>query len=191
METLLAAGTLNLLFALSQGEIETDRLACWHGCSAPSLSDLLGNSLVGPKLAFPFSFDCIGLEAVEPFLVSFGRCRARWFASGRRLRWSRLLGLLLCRCRKQCETHLIGFQGLLKFGVKGGYSGSIWSWFCVDFNKAAPRRSVSSEQLRHAASAIAHWRVSVQMIEEQLDVAVMFGESHDSCEIKGQSPTFE
>ena len=105
METLLAAGALNLLFALLQGEVETDWLARWHGCSAPRLSDLLGDPLVRPKLSLAYSFDCIGLEAVKPFFVSLGWCRAGWFTSGRWLCRSWFLDLLLRRCRKQCEAH--------------------------------------------------------------------------------------
>ena len=70
METLLAAGALNLLFALLQGEVKTDWFSSWHGCSAPRISDLLGDPLIGPELSF--SLDCIGPEAVEPLFVSLG-----------------------------------------------------------------------------------------------------------------------
>ena len=54
METLLAAGALNLLFALLQGEVKTDWFSSWHGCSAPRISDLLGDPLIGPELSFSF-----------------------------------------------------------------------------------------------------------------------------------------
>ena len=127
--TLLASRSFShSFFASSERVIKANGTSVRSGGGAPSVPDLLWDSLI--ILCLPLSLGRIRFEAIvtlpAPFRVRWGRS---CFGSG----WLRFCRSFRCK-REQREANLIRLESILQLGIKCKSSCKVWPRLCVLFD---------------------------------------------------------